>query len=336
MAKAWRIAMAIATIVFAFASPASAQDEDGGGARYPAYSPADPATNQLAVDPPFIVRTGTDLDARVTVPIRISDKGPYAFVVDTGSQRTVISRELANRLALVADATVRVMSMTGISDVDTVIVPHLSFGTTQIRDIQAPVFAGEHLGAHGLLGLDGLQSKRLILNFRTGRMDIGPSRRKKSSDQADAIVVTARSKLGQLILLDSRADGQRVNVILDTGAEYSVGNAALLRKLTRKRKNSFTGAATMTSVTGDTLVGQWGMIDEVKMGGLTMTDLPVVFAEAAPFAELGLSEKPALLLGINALRVFARVAIDFGAKSVDFLLPDQGALDAQQLAALQP
>lgn len=321
MANAWR--SALTSIAVLVAVPCFAQDHGDGAALDPA-------------DPPAVVRTGTDTDDRVTVPIRISDTGPYAFVVDTGSQRTVISRELADRLALVADATVRVMSMTGSSDVSTVIVPHLSFGSSHIRDIQAPVFAGEHLGAEGLLGLDGLQSKRLVLNFRTGRMEIGPSRRRRGSDEADAIVVTARSKLGQLILLNSTADGQRVNVILDTGAEYSVGNAALLRKLTRKRKDRFVGTATMTSVTGDTLVGQWGMIDEVKMGNLTMSDLPVVFAEAAPFAELGLSDKPALLLGINALRVFARVAIDFGAKSVDFLLPEQVALPNRQLAALQP
>lgn len=326
MANAWRSAMVTAGLLLAtpcLATPSLAQDDEA----HPVLDPT---------DPPEVVRTGTDSDARVTVPIHIADNGPYAFVVDTGSQRTVISRELADRLSLAADANVRVMSMTGSSDVGTVIVPHLSFGASQLRDIQAPVFSGVHLGAEGLLGLDGLQSKRLVLNFRTGKMEIGPSRRRRGSDEADAIVVTARSKLGQLILLNSSADGQRVNVILDTGAEYSVGNAALLRKLTRRRSDRFTGTVSMTSVTGDTLVGQWGLIDRVKMGGLTMTDLPVVFAEAAPFAELGLSDKPALLLGINALRVFARVAIDFGAKSVDFLLPDQGALSGAQLAALQP
>lgn len=287
-------------------------------------------------EPPAVVQTTNDPDNRVSIPIRIDDKGPYAFIVDTGSQRTVVSRELADRLALVADVQVRVLSMTGTTNVDTVTVPRLSFGTTYVNDIQAPVFSGEHLGAEGLLGLDGLQSKRLVLNFRTGRMEIGPTRHRKAKDEPDAIVVTARSKLGQLILLDSHAEGQRVNVILDTGTEYSVGNAALLKRLTRKQKGRFSGTATMMSVSGHTITGQWGVMRKLKMGNLTMTDVPIMFADAAPFAELGLSEKPALLLGINALRAFQRVAIDFGAKRVDFLLPDQGALSGQQLAALNP
>jgi predicted aspartyl protease len=287
-------------------------------------------------DPPAVVRTASDRDNRVTIPIHIEGKGPYAFVVDTGSQRTVVSRELADQLALVAHAPVKVMSMTGLSHVETVTLPHMSFGATSVRDIRAPVFLGEHLGAEGLLGLDGLESRRLILDFRSGRMEIGPTRRRRSPENADAIVVTARSKLGQLILLNSDAEGHKVNVILDTGSEYSIGNMALLKRLAHRKKDRFSGAGIMMSVTGETMEGKWGTVRELRMGSLRMSNLPVMFAEAAPFAELGLSDKPALLLGISALRGFQRVAIDFGAKRVDFLLPDQGALIGQQLAALDP
>ena len=43
----------------------------------------------------------------------------------------------------------------------------------------------------------------------------------------DAIVVTARNSAGRLILSDARIDGRRVDVIVDTGAQTSVGNPAL-------------------------------------------------------------------------------------------------------------
>ncbi|MDX3908378.1 MAG: aspartyl protease family protein [Sphingobium sp.] len=294
------------------------------------------ATMLDPADPPAVVRTASDRDNRVTIPIHIEGKGPYAFVVDTGSQRTVVSRELADRLALAANAPVNVVSMTGLTRVDTVTLPHVSFGATSVREIRAPVFLGAHLGAEGLLGLDGLESRRLILDFRSGRMEIGPTRRRRSPENADAIVVTARSKLGQLILLNSDAEGHKVNVILDTGSEYSIGNIALLKRLAHRKKGRFSGMGMMMGVTGETMEGQWGTVRELRMGSLRMIDLPVMFADAAPFAELGLSNKPALLLGISALRGFQRVAIDFGAKRVDFLLPDQGALSGRQLAALDP
>jgi predicted aspartyl protease len=47
-----------------------------------------------------VIATRCDGTDRMTVPVSISGKGPYHFVVDTGADRTVISRELANALAL--------------------------------------------------------------------------------------------------------------------------------------------------------------------------------------------------------------------------------------------
>lgn len=286
-------------------------------------------------DPPALVRTKADRADRITIPIRIDGKGPYDFIVDTGSQRTVVSRELATRLALAPDQRLRVLSMTGIADTDSVTLPSLSFGASKVKAIQAPVFEGDHIGAEGLLGLDGLSRKRLVLNFRTGKMDITPSAMKTARVDPDVIVVEARSKLGQLILIDSEADGQRISVILDTGSEYSIGNAALLKKLAKRRPGAFSGQTFMTSVTGDQLPGQWGIVDNIRIGNVHMKGLPVVFADASPFKELDLEKKPALLLGVNALRGFDRVAIDFGRRRVDFLLPDEGSLKGAQMAALE-
>ena len=46
------------------------------------------------------VRFKTDLDNRMTVPVKLSGSGPYRFLVDTGADRTAISRELAVKLGL--------------------------------------------------------------------------------------------------------------------------------------------------------------------------------------------------------------------------------------------
>ena len=42
------------------------------------------------------------------MPVTIADAGPYPFVVDTGAERTVISRQLAQTLGLPAGRDVRV------------------------------------------------------------------------------------------------------------------------------------------------------------------------------------------------------------------------------------
>ncbi|MFC3439843.1 aspartyl protease family protein [Sphingobium rhizovicinum] len=284
--------------------------------------------------PPSVVRTTTDPDARVTIPISIGGKGPWNFIIDTGSQRTVIARELAQQLALPPRDTVTILSMTGRSEAHTVALPRLGFGGNMIDDIQAPVLEGENLGAPGLLGLDSLHAKRVTLNFRTGRMEIansGPNRR--VSVDPDTIVVEARRKRGQLILLDSDVNGMRVNIMLDTGTNFSIGNLALRDRLIAKKRAPAMMEATLTSVTGGTLTGQVGRIKSVRMGRVNLIEVPVLFADASPFAELGLEDKPALLLGISALRIFDRVAIDFGRGKVDFLLPDASALEKTRFAA---
>ncbi|MEJ7926980.1 retroviral-like aspartic protease family protein [Sphingobium sp. AN641] len=284
-------------------------------------------------DPPASVRSGSPADDRMTIPIRIGRQGPWHFVVDTGSQRTVVSRALADRLGLANAASVTIISMTGRTQVASVALPPLAFGATTVHDIQAPVLDGDHLGAPGLLGLDGLRAKRLLLDFRRGMIEISASGRRQPRDP-DAIIVEARRRDGQLILLDSQVEGSSVSVILDTGTNISVGNLALYDRLAKRRRAPAVTRATLTSVTGGTLTGLVGVIGTMRMGAVTLKDLPVLFADASPFAELRLDRKPALLLGINALRGFDRVAIDFGRGKVDFLLPDQGALIAPQLAAL--
>lgn len=280
----------------------------------PAPQPADP-------DLATVIRTGQDDSSRVTIPISIAGKGPYPFVIDTGSQRTVISRQLATALALQTDAPVRIVSMAGLSDVQTVMVPRLSFGRGEMAPIQAPVLEGGDLGAAGLLGLDGLQSKRLLLDFKRGKMSISPSR--SSQSDSDDIVVRARSRFGQLLLLDSAANGQKVTVILDTGTQNSVGNMALLRKLTRKKAIPLSEPTTMVDVTGQTLTGQWALVRNITVGKVELNNIPVFFLDARPFDELQIQDKPSLLLGINVLRMFDRVEVDFGRRQVHFQLPDR-------------
>ncbi|MBJ7445291.1 MAG: aspartyl protease family protein [Sphingobium sp.] len=287
--------------------------------------------------PPAIVRTGPSPDERVTIPIHIDGKGPWNFIIDTGSQRTVIARDLAEQLALSPRANVTILSMTGRSEAGTVAVPKLGFGGGTIDDIEAPVLEGEHLGAPGLLGLDSLHAKRLLLNFRTGRMEISASgSRRRVAIDPDAIVVEARRRRGQLILLDSEVNGMKVAVMLDTGSHFSIGNLALRDRLIAKKRAPDMAEAVLTSVTGGQLTGQVGRIKSVRMGRVNLTQVPVLFAEASPFAELGMKDKPALLLGISALRIFDKVAIDFGRGKVDFLLPDASAISPAQLAAVVP
>ena len=271
---------------------------------------------------PDQVQGGRDLSARLTVPVTINGGGPYHFVVDTGAERTVLSRELAERLTLAPARSVTLLSIAGSNQVDTAMVAELRLTAkgAQLSDLEAPLLAEYHLGAVGMLGIDSLQTKRVVLDFRKMRMTISDAPRRNWADD-DEIVVVARRRLGQLILVDAEADGQKIAVVVDTGSAVSIGNPALRARLARRGKLGLSVPISITSVTGGQTPADYSSIKEIRIGGAKLRNMPIAFADPQIFHRLGLDRKPALLLGMDALSIFDRVSIDFANHDVRFVLP---------------
>lgn len=285
---------------------------------------AGPASTQApdpAVVPPETLGLEVMRSDRMTVPVTIGAGGPYRFIVDTGSERTVISREVARQLRLGAGSPVRLHSMTEVSDVQTALVPALRVGRRTLSNIHAPTLAQDSLGADGLLGVDSLASQRVDFDFRTNEMTVAPSRNREARWDGDTIVVTARNRFGRLILVDASFDGERVYVILDTGAEVSIANEALRRRLQRRNRLGPTLPLELVSVTGGRMTVDYGVARRVRIGGLEILDLPVGFGDVAPFRKLNLLGRPAILLGMDALQLFERVSMDFATREVRMQLP---------------
>jgi predicted aspartyl protease len=285
-----------------------------------------------AVEDVGIAEDGRD---RMTVATMIDGKGPYQFLIDTGAERTVISAELARRLELGQGRRARLHSMTGETQVATVVIPKLQVSRKPVHTIHAPALKQAHIGAAGMLGIDSLQSQRITFDFERQKMTIVPSRMAEPAVERDTIVVTARSRLGRLVLVDARLDGQKLKVVLDTGSEVTVGNEALRRKLIRKKRMGKTQPIGLISVTGGRIDADYTQVKHVRLGGVMINNLPVAFAEVHPFRQLGLSDEPALLLGMDALRLFDRVSVDFASRKVRFTHPKVSGLGRDTRMALR-
>lgn len=268
-----------------------------------------------------VIALGSDIPGRLTVPVTIAGEGPYPFTIDTGAERSVISNELAALLKLGRGKPVRVTSITGSGNVATVVIPALRVGPVEVRRIEAPSFRGNDLGAPGLLGLDLLAGHVIRIDFETGQMRlIGASARPRGfGKNPDEIVIRARNQFRQLVVTDAYFRGKRIRVILDTGTAVSLGNLAMQRLVGEQREPA--GAITLTSVTGAKLEADYAVVKDVTVGGVVFQTLPVAFNDAAPFAAFGLRNHPALLLGMDALRQFRRVDIDFANREVRVSLP---------------
>ena len=273
-----------------------------------------------------------DAGERMTVAVQLGSTGPYRFMVDTGSERTIISRQLAGRLGLKQGAGVRLHSIVGTNVVNTAIIPQLQLSKREFLAIDAPTLEADHIGADGMLGVDSLKSQRILFDFKANTMSVTPSTDPAESLGDGTIVVRARNREGRLVLTDAKADRQPLAVILDTGSQVSIGNLALRDRLRERRLLGQPQAIAIMSVTGATLQGEYMILKQLEIGGATLTNLAIVFADAHTFKQLGFEKKPALLLGMNAMRAFERVSIDFTRKKLRVKMPKSSSADNVQLA----
>ncbi|HEU0309763.1 MAG TPA: retroviral-like aspartic protease family protein [Sphingomicrobium sp.] len=280
------------------------------------------------------IAISTDESDRMTVPVSVSGKGPYRFLVDTGSERTVISRELAQQLRLSRGRSAILHSVMGANGVNTVHIPHLQVSSNTLSVVDAPALGASNIGADGMLGIDSLRSQRVLFDFKTRTMSITPSNQPLERLDGETIVVRARSRGGRLIFTQAKIDGRRVAVIVDTGSQVTIANLALQKMLTRRGRDLLAETVTIESVTGETMNARITKVPELELGGMKLTDLSVAFADAHIFKQLDLNDRPALLLGMNAMKAFDRISIDFAAKKVRFVLPGTSMNRSVRLARL--
>jgi predicted aspartyl protease len=173
-----------------------------------------------------------------------------------------------------------------------------------------------------MLGVDSLQNQRVMFDFAKKTMSITPARKRERYWGPDAIVITGRNLYGRLILTNAQIDGQKIVVVLDTGSQVSIGNTALRRQLAARKRLAPTTPIELTSVTGGKMSADYTTVREIQIGGIRITDMPIGFADAHPFRQLELLDEPAFLLGMDVLRLFDRVSVDFARKQIRFLAPD--------------
>lgn len=282
------------------------------------------------------VRFKNDGQDRMTVDVRLSGAGPYRFLVDTGADRTAISRQLVDQLKFQQAGGAELHTVTGASQVNTARLPAIQITRKPERPVDAAVLDGPSMGADGIVGVDLLRSTRVELDFEHDTMSVVPASAPEPNKEKGAIVVEARRKNGRLVITDAVANGRPLTVILDTGAEVSIGNEALRQKLTGNSLIDPLQKIELESVTGQKLTGDYMFVRNLTIGGVGLANLAIVFTDAHTFKQLGLDKKPALLLGMNAIRAFKKVSIDFANRKFRVVVPEQSALETQLASAGLP
>lgn len=305
----------------------------------PVAASAQPATTKLeAVSgiPSLDSKTQTEdvrfkngVDDRMTVPVRLSGAGPFRFLVDTGADRTSVSREVAGMLGLAQGQKAAIHTVSGVSTVSTATLAALELTSKPVKIQDAPLLDSVNMGADGIIGVDALRSQSVLFDFQKQLLSIVPSSVAAFRDEPDVIVVSASRKNGRLIVTDAVANGHNLTVVVDTGAQVSIGNEALREQLVGRGLVDPAQKVQLESVTGGIIAGDYMFVRELDIGGVTLRNLAIVFADAHTFKELKLDHTPALLLGMNAMRAFKKVSIDFANRKFRVVLPETSELDVR-------
>jgi len=235
----------------------------------------------------------------------------------------VIGLNIARDLQLPIGTPVTLHGMTASAEVGRVRVRELSLGQSTFRDLELPALREFDLGGQGMIGIDALVQQRLMLDFEK-RLIKAEDARRPAQYMDGAIVITARRRRGQLILTEVRAAGLPLDAVIDTGSEITIGNLVLRDRLLRGNRNKFVTVAA-TGVTGVTVELQIARIDELRLGSVTLRNVPIAFADVPPFTVFGLQGEPALLLGTDLLATFRRVSLDFRSRKVRLQLRKCGS-----------
>ena len=269
-------------------------------------------------------------DGRVSTDVFIDGQGPFSFLLDTASSRTMLFEHLRQKLGLAPSQSgmLKVYAMNNIGTALPVKPREMRLAGQPITgltlgvlpdDIKAPQGVQ---GADGILGMDALSNYFLMMDHDALRLklmdpaspDTDAYRRWPS---AELTPYRAKDMDVTLWWLRAKFGNQNVTALLDMGSGITMLNWNAAEKL-GLRKSSFD-----KSPTSQDLRDALGTLEPVvTVKGLTITiadrTFPaqtVIVANAAVFRYFGLDDKAAAIIGPALLR-YNSLAIDFSKRRV--------------------
>ncbi|MDB5464048.1 MAG: hypothetical protein JWP23_2437 [Phenylobacterium sp.] len=286
----------------------------------------------LLDEAPTQVDTGHDAYEHMLGPVMINGQGPFQFLVDTGANTSCVSKALAERLELPTGEPARVHTVVGVRERPGVLIDHLQVGERKRKGVRAAVLPLTD-ALDGVLGIDWLSGQRLELGFKAKSLIITRSRDEASKD--GSAVVPARRRLGQLTIVDADLSGKRINAMIDSGAQMTMCNAALREIVVaadqRRGRIDPYRRMRMETLVGEQFYGEMLFLPFMRLGGLHLGNVPVVYADMHVFDIWGLKDKPSVMLGMDLLTQFDTVAMDFGRSRVRFDISEPPTAPTQPL-----
>lgn len=308
----WRVVFAV--LAFAALRGALAEPPTSSAADPPVVSPLESPADFPGTDDGYkelyAAPTRADRSGRILAAVTINGHGPYRFILDTGANSSALSPRLVEELGLPEVEGVHVHGVTGSAVLPAVHVESMQAGAVELPPAVLPVLPGNILaGADGILGVTGMQQMRIDVDFIHDRVTIGRS----SGRRATSGYVTAKARLwqGGLLVVAGRVGSIPTRIIIDTGAERTIGNLPLRSAIKRRSRPGDEFATSVFGATPDIESGIYFRAPRISVGPAKLTDQPVTFGDLYVFELWGLTDEPALVIGMDVIGRLERFVIDY-------------------------
>lgn len=245
-----------------------------------------------------------DVAGRVTAAVRLNGQGPFDLILDTGANRTVLTPENARLLGLSGVGAAPVTGLADLAVAARVRIAHLDAGAFVRADVPAIVMDGFALGeADGILGADAFAGRRLVIDFARDayRLEDGGA-------AAPEGFATVRGELRNgLLVAEVLVNGLPTKALIDTGAERSFVNPALIARLELVARRTGARAAGVEQEAEAALA----RLAHIALGGFDAGAVEAYVTPLALFRDMRGVEEPGLVIGMDVLRRADLVAIDY-------------------------
>lgn len=266
----------------------------------------------------------TSLDAwvdaygRPTAKVMLNGKGPYQFMVDTGSTTTVLAQRHLEALGAQITGSATVAGTTGVAITPVTRIASIQTGAVTKEDVRVAILPDAGLARiDGILGADVFAGKRLVFSIQKRTVRIEGSRRPNRTAPRGNM----RVRNGLLAEVDGRVGNVSTKLMLDTGAQECIANMALSNALRRAHPRlQRVDKVRIHGVTGHVIMGEFIGLPKVDLKIFSVKDATAVAADAPIFDIWELNKEPAMIVGVNLLSRLDSFSIDYGAKNFEATL----------------
>jgi predicted aspartyl protease len=254
------------------------------------------------------------------VPIEIEGHPSVTFVFDTGADQTVLYRHFADELGLAALGRDSLQGQTGTTDVPVVRMPRFSVDGRSFaaRDTIVLPDRADGVRLNGILGLDVMRDYVADVDYPRARLTLHASGTDpRTLMSAAAVPVAVERVAGDLMAFTVTINGVRGTAILDSGSRDTRLNTRFAMAAGVPLSEGAGHGEPIFGATNSALAATAVVLREFVVAGHTMVDFEARAVDLPVFAEFGVADRPALILGFDTLRS-ARVVIDGASNTVWF------------------